>query len=173
MTIDVVGVTIAPGKIDRTPWDGIGSISEGVWKDLGWALRQIEPHTAVLQVLGRLANGTLDKPDVRARVELIVGPYAVARELPKVQDSFTPQWSPPATSFAHVPLDPSLQLRIALTDVDLVNDDPIGSVILRPIDVERALALGVTYYVDVHGQSDGQVLFVHLQARPEGGVGLP
>jgi hypothetical protein len=90
-TLDVVGATIAPGKVGRTPWDGLGSVPESVWNDLGQALLQVEPQAAVLRVLANLANGTLDKPDVRARVELFVGNYAVARDLPKVQDSFTPQ----------------------------------------------------------------------------------
>ncbi len=167
VTIDVVGATVAPGKIDRTPWDGVGSLSEGVWDDLGKALLLVDPRVAVAEVLGRVANGTLDKPDVRARVELLWGSYAAARELPKRQDSFTPQWEPPAASFAHVPMDPHVAVRVVLTDVDLLNDDPIGIVELTLADLERALAVGGVDVVDVHRQGNGQVLFVHVAVRAE------
>jgi hypothetical protein len=64
-------------------------------------------------------------------------------------------------------MDSRLRVRITLTDADLVNDDPIGVVVLTPADLEQALFLGTVHYVDVHRQSDGQVLFVHLQVRPE------
>lgn len=162
VVVEFHDVTIAPTKVNGAPWDGPGGEVMGATEAIAAAMKSTAPYASALAVIAKLTERGLERPDVEGSIFLEDGSARAAMNLPKVQDSFTPAW--PGVVFTGI-LDPGLRLRVDLTDADLMNDDPIGEVILNADDLAAALRDGHLRQIDVHEQNP-QILFVGLSVRP-------
>jgi hypothetical protein len=167
-TVDLVGVTIAPAKFDRTAWDGPGGgLRNEDAEKLAGALAIAAPELAFAAALSVLAEPTvraLEKPDVAGWAAFVSGQgLGPAQAFPKTQDSFTPAIS---ARFTRVPLDGSARIRVELTDMDLSEHDAVGRFEIATHDIVAALRAGRVHQVRVAEQTNRQVLFVAISAFP-------
>lgn len=159
-------VFIAPAKPEGTPWDGFGSVSPQTIQAATAALGAANPIAVLLGVFGAPALDAYDAPDPRGTATLFVDGRDIAFNLPEFDDTYTPAWR--GVEWPHVPMDPAvdLRLRIQLIDVDLVNDDAIGTVSLNGADLRAAMAAGGVFPVNVNGQNPA-FLLVAVSVIPE------
>ena len=69
----------------------------------------------------------------------------------------------------NVPVDSDVRIAVTLWDLDLVNDDPIGSVEINSSDLKDALAAQQKFEVRVDDQTDGQLLFIGISVVQQQG----
>jgi hypothetical protein len=157
-TVSIVGALVAPTKIDGRPWDGMGDPTELV-QAVGGLLADASPYVAIAGAMAGPASAALDKPDVGGSAELYMdGRVFGVGVFPKVQDSFSPQWSTVTWDNVELPL---ARVRLTFWDRDLVEDDPIGIVEVGPDDLVTAASVGNVFPVRVDSQN-AQVLFVAI-----------
>ena len=82
----------------------------------------------------------------------------------KKQDTFTPQWR---SAWDHVPLDGSARIHVEMIDRDLFLDDPMGVFEVNATWIQTALTAGRVVAVPVADQTNKQILFALVAARPE------
>ena len=174
VNVAVVGATILPTKINGMPWDGPPFAKKAMDAAVA-AVSVAQPQAAIAAKLAALVIGRLiessQPPDVRGTVSFVDGQSQVAPQiaLAKVQDSFSPVWTPPPT---RVLLDDGLHLVVDLEDTDLGDmiglhtNDPVGRVIVTADDLRHAAAAGGVVQLPVSKQDSGQVLFLAVQVTP-------
>lgn len=170
---------IAPTKRDGTSWDWTASDVNGhaieqTTNAIAAALAMTNAQAAFVQVAaimaGPLTRG-LAKPDVFGWVDLSCGDDCPGRPFERAflrsqEDTFTPLFvSMPV--WRRVPLGTRTRLTVRLFDEDVVEDDPIGDVVLTADDLARALADGGNTALRVSNQGAGQVLFVGVSVVAE------
>jgi hypothetical protein len=160
------GAVVAPTKIDGSAWDpDFGSAPAGAARALiAAALEEPVPYLAVLDVFQKPMAIALARPDPAGTAEVETPWGRGTRDLPKIQDTFTPTWQ---ARWDGVPLVEATRLRVSLTDKDVVNDDPIGDVVLNGTDLLAALKSARVAHVRVDDQSR-QILFLDVEVIPEG-----
>lgn len=168
-TVELLGVTMGLSKPDGSPWDfDLGSAPKrSDLEDISHALGLPDPVGAVLDILGRPTVHATAKPDVGGKATILLGPNAgTSFKLGKTQDSFTPVWS--GARWSGVELDGSMRVRVALVDLDALNDnDPIPAFEITAQDIRAAVAKGKVHQVKVADQTARQVLFAAISAFPE------
>jgi hypothetical protein len=175
--VSLLGVIVGPAKKDNTQWDGPGKVPPEVFSDLSALLGTIlkaagKPGAAGVAKLASFfaspAIASLAKPDVEGAVTVylngMLDDRLVEFFLPKIQDSFTPDW--PGADWDRVPIAEA-RIRVQLTDSDPINDDPIGIVEIQSVDLINAAQAGNVYLVPVTEQSVNQVLFVKISVIPQ------
>lgn len=153
--------------MDGAQWDGPGGVlPSGVLRALGTALGAPAPGLAVLELMNGPMVASLEKPDASGVAEIVTsrGP-AFRTELPRVQDSFTPQFSD--ARWTHVPMDGSARLRVEVIDRDVTTDDPMGTLELNAEDFRAAAQAGHVHPVRVDEQTNRQVLFASISVIQE------
>jgi hypothetical protein len=165
VTVEIVDAVIAPGKHDGTDWDGLGSVDPSVSQAITVALVGPNPLADVLSALTNPALAAVDKPDPYGSAQLtvygmITDWVALATSDDAVPNTFTPIW-PYDWHYQNIPIDTDVRIRIDLWDKDLIDDDPIGSVVVNSNDLKAALAAQKKLEVQVSDQSD-QLLFVGI-----------
>ena len=161
-----VGVLVGPGKIDGTQWDGPGgTVSREDWQQVATALGAADPYVAVIGVFAGPTIQALEKPDCGGSAGLTSSAGAgTTWELMKKQDTFTPQWR---SAWDHVPLDGSARIHVEMIDRDLFLDDPMGGFEVNATWIQTALTAGRVVAVPVADQTNKQILFALVAARPE------
>jgi len=160
------GVLVGPGKIDGTQWDGPGgSVRREDWQQIAIALGAADPYAAVIGVLAGPTIQALEKPDCAGTAMLTSSAgTGTSWELTKKQDSFTPQWR---STWDHVPLDGSARIHVELIDRDVAFDDPMGVFEVNATWIQAAFNAGKVLAVPVADQTNKQILFALIAARPE------
>ncbi len=187
--VTVEGVLIGPAKKDLTLWDTLTGAKLGANEQqtmlnaLGSLSRSVgDPYTAavgtVVTELAKVSAKVNEKPDAQGSAELFIGGRLVGSKikLPKIQDSFTPQW-PGRMEWSHVPIDEDVRIRITLEDADVLkSNDPIGVVIIDSAQLQSAAKVRKVVPILVADQSDNQIIAVKVSVMfeaPEVGSKLP
>jgi tetratricopeptide (TPR) repeat protein len=162
-TVSVVGVLIAPTKVDGGSWDlGGGDSSEAVSALNKALVSSGNPYAAAAGILSGLVVPTTSKPDAAGTAQLYIDGNLVGEvPLDTVQDSFAPTWS--NAQWTHVDVR-SARVRITLRDVDPppLSDDPIGTVEINSDQLKAARDQGGVFHLQVNSQGNAQILFVDL-----------
>jgi hypothetical protein len=173
VVIRVVDAYIAPAKATGMPWDGMGpAIDSKLVHDVLAAVGTVNWQARIVSLMAPLVNKGMEPPDVAGTARLLRGgqPWTCVDgtttcttvQLPMIKDDYVPTWNPTPTLPA-VPLSEQLALEIYLVDKDAVNDDPIGTMVLRASEIRQALANGgqVTHF-RVDNQTQNQALYVGI-----------
>ena len=161
VTITFSQAFIRLGLLDGTNWDGPGQAPAGALGAVAAALGAPVILQPLIDAYAGAALGAFDPPDPFGTAELS-GFGAI--NLPTIEDTYTPSWN---ATWRNVALDPEadIRLRIDLTDEDLVNDDPIGSVELSSADLQAALAAGRQIAIRTDRQELGYIVAVSISVR--------
>lgn len=162
VTISVVSALVALRKKDGNAWDiGGGRIPSGVVEQLAAA----NTYVAAAAVLASPLVRPIAKPDPFGVASLETGNGSpVDRDLPKIQDTFTPQWR--TARWTGVRLDSTVRITVTLTDKDIELDDPIGTARVGSRTLRRALDDEGVYAVKVDDPTS-QILWLGITVRPE------
>lgn len=166
VTIILSGAVIRPMKLDGTPWDGFGSVSQQAKDALASALSSINPYASLIRLLDDGALSALSKPDPFGTAEVSgTGSAGAEVNLPKNQDSFRPGWD---ARWHGIRLDPDrdVRLRVRLTDADLTRHDSIGTASVNSSELRDVLASRSEVHVEVDG-GRGQILFLDVEVIEE------
>ncbi|MSP60399.1 MAG: hypothetical protein EXR72_08665 [Myxococcales bacterium] len=171
VTITISGATVAPFKADGTEWDGPGKVDQKTIDGLAAALVGGNSYAVVTGFLGGQAILALTRPDPFGTGEVFVGggwinKIDLATTVNNVENTFAPAWpGPPA--WQHVPLAPTLRVRVHGVDEDLVNHDVIGDAEIGYAALVQAWQSQNVVQVQVSGQTQNQLLFVGLSVVGE------
>ena len=173
--VSIIGAVINLHKSDLTQWDGSGTFSQIAIDAVVTAMTAGTPLSIfddVLAAIGNAAVATTDKPDPYGFIELAwQGPFdqGLNQLLPMagghVSDNYAPDWPGLKPGWINIPYTPNLQIRVTLTDFDLVNDDTIGTVILNADDISEAFFANQIWSVKVNDQND-QILLIRISVTP-------
>ncbi len=170
VTVELQSALIGPGKLDRTAWDGDGTmVSTEVWSQLATALAGANPYAAAAALLVNPVLAGTKAPDPLGTARLDVGQgigltITLADPATNMEDTYATTWSWPAI-WQKVPIDMPLRIRVSLTDEDLVNHDAIGVAELNNSHLRAALMAGQVYHVPVADQTNQQILFLGISVR--------
>lgn len=178
--VTVEGVVIGPAKKDLTLWDTLTGAKLGAKEQqtmldaLGNLSRSVgDPTTAAIGTavteIAKVSARVNEKPDPQGSADLFIGGKlnGAKIKLPKIQDSFTPQW-PGRMEWAHVAIDSDVRIRITLEDADLLKtNDPIGVVIIDGAQLQEAAKVGRVVPILVAEQSDNQIIAVKVSVMIE------
>jgi len=173
VSVTIKGAIIAPAKADGNPWDGFGSVDQGVLQAVADALVGTNPVAAVLAALGNPALLAVSKPDpygwAQASAFGTIGDaYWLAEKPPAMQDTVTPTW-PYGWYYQNVPIDSDVRIAVTVIDDDLSSDDAIGSAEINSNDLKDALAAQQRFEVRVDDQTAGQLLFIGISVIQQPG----
>jgi hypothetical protein len=141
VTIELVGVVVAPGKSDGMSWDGVPAVK--IPADADAALRKALAEPDGVKKAGAMLSKFVDKgiepPEPQGTMQVMgaSGPVGEAVKLPMKENSFTPQWS---AKIEHVKLDPTTKLHIHLEDWDDGAPELIADLDLDAATIKGALA---------------------------------
>lgn len=147
--ITVTAALVAPAKIDGCQWDGLSCnpVSPDLLTDfsdlagtVAAAAVGVPRNSAISELVSYVLGGvigTLSKPDPRGQISISarngsLGPVLI----PERSDSFKIDIDYTVTGIV---LDSSFRMTIQLEDVDQINHDTIGTVILRQDEIIDAL----------------------------------
>jgi len=169
-TVQVTEAIIGPGKSGGTQWDGVGQVSPILLSSLDRALVGPDPVGDVLTALSR-HSASLGKPDPYGTVQLtafgiVTDRVPLATVEDAIPDTFVPSW-PYRWRYTNVPIDSDVRITVDLLDRDLMSDDAIGVAEIVPSDLVQALRSRGTFQVQVDGQTEGQLLFVGIDAAEQ------
>lgn len=162
--ISVTHATIAPQMANGASWDGPDRVAPEVGGLFSTMVNAVDPSGR----LSREASDTVAQkaaPDAFGTATLLCEGERNGESQALVlasEDTIAPDWTSAPASFANVKLTGDVRVRVALTDDDLVTDDPIGTVELSNADLSRALHDG-SAEVDVSKQSSGQLRTVTVK----------
>ena len=139
-SISLRSVTLAPTQPDGTAWDG---------PDVGSATVQGLLHGLLPPDMVAAAKQAMNQPDVKAMAQPDVTgvlslssvdyPTPLSIQLAEVGDSLAPSWCSPTCPTVTVGrLHRTLRLQVSLTDADVMEDDPIGTIEIGIRDIKRA-----------------------------------
>ena len=173
VSVTIKDAIIGPAKADGNPWDGFGSVDQGVLHAVADALVGTNPVAAVLAALGNPALLAVSKPDpfgwAQASVFGTIGDaYWLAQDPPAMQDTVTPTW-PYGWYYQNVPIDSDVRIGVTVIDSDLSTNDAIGSAEINSDDLKDALAAQQKFEVRVDDQTDGQLLFIGISVIQQQG----
>lgn len=160
---------LGPAKADGRPWDGTGTVPEGLPKAIGKALSLSNPYSAVADVLADPMMHGIEKPEPSGKAWLLVRGQEgtpVPLVFPNQRDTCTPLWDGPP-QWHGVSLDGSARLRVQLLDRDAMFDDPVGVFELTNTDFIAALNYGRIFHIKVSDQTQNQVLFAGISVFAE------
>ncbi|MEZ4472093.1 MAG: MopE-related protein [bacterium] len=165
LNITVTQVFLSPGVSDGSAWDGFGNVGQADFAAAAQAA--LSGNLASLTaVAAQFANAAYAPPDPFGTATLLQGPISRSLNLAEIQDTYSPQW---AGISWRVALDPAAdtRVRISLTDADLANDDPIGTVEVGQADLIAAQAAGRVFPVATVNQGNGHIIAVAISVRAE------
>lgn len=160
-TVGIVGALMAPAMSNSTEWDGPGKlVGRIVSNKAAEMLSLAEPTTAIATYLASKALEGLSQPDIEGTAELVIDGNSVDSILLGLNhDSLTPVWP---QAFIRAVDVTKARLRITLIDRDAFQDDHAATIELGPEELEAALSGGGSHSIDVHDQTDGQVLMLQI-----------
>ncbi len=161
VTVRIEGALVAAWKNDRDCWDTFFcSASATEYAALISLVAGPSSYNAVLGGLAESGVKTTAKPDAAGWAELVGGvSMADPVQLPKNQDSLIPGWG---GGWSGVELNDDTAIRVEVWDLDIENDDLIGTAIIGSDDLWAALDSGGVYHVPVADQTHNQLLFVDI-----------
>ena len=139
-SISLHSVTLAPTQPDGTAWDGPDTTSAAM-QGLLQNLLSPDMVAAAKQAMNQPDLKAMVLPDVAGVLTLgsVDYPTPLSIKLPEVGDSLTPSWcSPTCPTLTVGRLHRSLRLQLSLTDTDVMEDDPIGTIEIGIRDIKRA-----------------------------------
>lgn len=170
VSVDLVGLTVGPGKADGSRWDGFGAIPDAAARAIGRALDGSGPFVAVMSELSRPVVASLERPDICGVGRLVTaGRTSHEIRFEGDRDSFTPHFSD--ARWTHIPVDGSVRLRVEAVDEDFQVDDPAGTFELGAEDFRRGAEEGNVFPVRVDQQTNRQVLFASISVFVENSPG--
>jgi hypothetical protein len=174
VTVQIKDAIIAPGMSDHSDWDGIGTVDPSVVQAVAQALLASDPAAAVVAALTNPVLDNVDKPDPYGSAQLTVygvtyAPDALATMDQALPNTFQPIW-PSTWLYKNIPIDSDVRIGVDLWDLDLVEDDTIGSAEINSTDLKAALTAQKKYEVRVDDQTNGQLLFIGISVVEQQGV---
>lgn len=164
-TVAFLGVVANVHKTGGESWDGIG---KAVPKDLKHMIEKAivgaNPYAGVAALLtSDVILSAVEPPDIHGVFEIVVGGCRVGRaNLPKIQDSYTPQWR--NIVIRNVDIN-NAYIRVSLFDRDIDEDDSMGVFEISSSSLKKAAEAGKVYPVSVMDQTGGQVLFALITVK--------
>lgn len=168
----VSGAVIRPAKTDNTKWDGPGQLNKEQKTAVDKAatavaalLASTNPAGALLLAANAFSDpilGAIAKPDVYGTMQLNGGKsFALASRKKPVRE-YAPNWGCTGTTHKKVHVDEDTSIQINLTDADLVNDDPIGTVVINANHIAKAYSSKVNLPIDTMNQGTTQIWAITL-----------
>lgn len=175
VTVTIEGAVIGPADQNGAAWDGPGLNPEAVAFFAGLAVKQFPIGqipvlgTVVGQFAGDLANSlfaSFEAPDPKGTVRFqwadasgITDKYLA---LGTRDESYAPLWGAP---MPNVPIHNAV-ITIDLWDEDLMDNDPIGSLLISEEQLLQAEAAGGTFAFDATEASRGMIQRLFISVRP-------
>jgi tetratricopeptide (TPR) repeat protein len=171
LIIKVLGAVIFPVKpVSGRPWDGFGGSRDvsGVTKQLGILLEASPQALLATEVLAPLIAAGSEPPD--CFVTVTVGDSSFGGLGSTCMNSYTPRWNV-GVVLPNTTASDGRTITITVTDKDLEQDDPVGTVHMPIAELVRRAEAGPLRFVDKDGnlQAEGVVqLDVSVERRPRG-----
>jgi hypothetical protein len=169
--VNLVQVVVRPLKANNTAWDGVGRVdADTVDAVLDALTGGDESLGELLDFLGGGVLADLDLPDPFGNAQLLVDGAVVQEiELAEQRNTLNPVWD---VAFDPVELIRAgeardVELRVTLSDADLVFSDAIGTVRVGADALITGIVEDGAIGFRVDGQGDGQIVFVVLDGTVE------
>ena len=173
VSVYVVDAIIGPGKVTGGAWDGFGTVPPEVFDivsnyvDLG----------NVDELLDYIVNGglaALAAPEPIGTADIDIGQgflaeyqIVLADKTNNWEDTYTPTFLNGNGGWTGVPFTEQTRIRVTLEDLDLQNDDPIGTAIINYGDLVEAWAENTKFWINVATQTQNQLLFLGVVVSPD------
>jgi hypothetical protein len=168
--IAVEQVAIAPGKPNRTPWDGLGSVAADAYDEVAGAVFGADPIAAVISALARWASTGIVPPDIRGTMEIqSYGDVVFVYTLPDGanEDSYTPGWRDAVGGGLSLLPEAATSIRLVLIDDDRPYHDAVGTVVIGDEQLREAAAAGTAFPIRTVDQGQGSIVLVVVSVLPE------
>jgi len=172
VSIQIVGATIAPSRVDGSKWLGFGKAKAAQVSKVMDALLMAEPHVAVINALAQVAMSTSDKPIPYGVVDVATAGkfHTNARKGfgDSRQHSFTPFFG--NINYQDIPLDYGTRIEVRMWNyhpIEKRNIDPIGVAEINSDDLKKALDSQKIYQLNVSDQTQNQLLFIAIEVRAQ------
>jgi tetratricopeptide (TPR) repeat protein len=171
LVINVLGAVILPFKpVSGKPWDGFGGGRDvsGVTKQLGMLMEASPQALLATEVLAPLIASGTEPPD--CFVTITVGDRSFGGIGSTCMNSYTPRWNV-GVVLSNTTASDGRTITIAVSDKDLEQDDPVGTIHTPIAELVRRAEAGPMRFVDKEWnlQAGGIVqLDVSVERRPPG-----
>ena len=119
----------------------------------------VEPGKTILI---HSAYSTLSRQGFLAEYQIVL-----ADKTNNWEDTFTPTFLNGNGGWTGVPFTEQTRIRVTLEDLDLQNDDPIGTAIINYGDLVEAWAENTKFWINVATQTQNQLLFLGVVVSPD------
>lgn len=151
LAISVLGAVVLPFKpVSGKPWDGFGGGHDvsGVTKQLGMLMEASPQALLATEVLAPLIAAGAEPPD--CFVTVTVGDTSFGGIRSTCMNSYTPRWNV-GVVLTNTTASDGRTITITVTDKDLEQHDPVGTVHMSIAELVRRAEAGPLRFVDKDG----------------------